>query len=80
MNGPQTSLKEMVTFSWNLDLSTVTPSGFGGNCATARLAKPPSSTPADNMVRCINWYSLEADYQHSNEAKFSLDASRGGSA
>lgn len=34
----RTSLYEIVTFSWNLDFSVVTPSGFGGNWALARVA------------------------------------------
>jgi hypothetical protein len=48
--GELASLNEMVTFSWNLDLRTVTPSTLGGNWAAARPASPPSTRPAVIMV------------------------------
>lgn len=41
---------EIVTFSWNLDLSRVMPSGSGGNCAAARPTRPPSTSDAEVSI------------------------------
>lgn len=46
----RTSLKEIVTFSLILDLSTVSPEGLGGNWAAVRPARAASTEMLFNMA------------------------------
>lgn len=60
-----TSLKEMVTFSWNLDLSVVTPLSGGGNCAAARPRPLRSKvvTSIATMTQCADDEGVVVEFQ-----------------